>query len=175
VTEWCASRGVGSLRKTTTYRVYYPEVVNIGVPGEATGQVQEIQTDGVGSIVVKQIDGGPLYACHAVATGTDANGCTTNDWEIVQVTQVMRTGSPYIYRVIFPNHGVTLYLHSLRFPSDPIMPSACINAAQTTLEDVVANDTPEPATLEALQYGRSQTIATASQIKLRSPRSTPEK
>ena len=138
---------------------YYPEVVNIGVPGEATGQVQEIQTDGVGSIVVKQIDGGPLYACHAVATGTDANGCTTNDWEIVQVTQVMRTGSPYIYRVIFPNHGVTLYLHSLRFPSDPIMPSACINAAQTTLEDVVANDTPEPATLEALQsVGRKQSL-----------------
>jgi ribosome modulation factor len=137
---------------------FYPEVVNIGVPGEATGQVQEIQTNGTGSIVVKQIDGGPLYACHGVATGTDGNGCTTMDWEIVQVTQVMRTGSPYIYRVQFPQHNKTLYLHSLRFPSDPIMPSACINAAQTTLEDVVVADTPPEDLSRLRSVGKGQAL-----------------
>jgi hypothetical protein len=109
---------------------YYPEVVSIGVPGEATGQLQEIQTNGTGNIVIKQIDGGPLYACHGIATGVGANGCSTMNWEIVQVQEVMRTGSPYIYRVVFPTHGVTMYLHSLRFPSDPIMPDACTQVSQ---------------------------------------------
>lgn len=130
---------------------YYPEVVNIGVPGEATGQVQEIQTNGTGGIVVKQIDGGPLYACHGVVTGSDPNtNCAIIDWEIVQINDIARTGSPYIYRVNFPNHQVRIFFHSLRFPSDPIMPQACINGAQTTLEDVVARD--EPAANEMIEY-----------------------
>jgi hypothetical protein len=108
---------------------YYPEVVNIGVPGESTGQVQEIQTTGTGNIVIKQIDGGALYACYGVATGnTTAGGCAEMSWEIVQVSEVIRTGSPYIYRVQFPNNQKTLYLHTLRFPSDPIVPSSCIQS-----------------------------------------------
>jgi len=109
---------------------YYPEVVTIGVPGEDTATVQEIQTNGTGSIVIKQLDGGKIWACHGIATGEDPaspNKCSLMDWEFVEVAidKVVATGSPYVYKLRFENHKLTMWLHSLRFPSDPIMPEAC--------------------------------------------------
>ena len=129
---------------------YFPEVVTIGVPGEDTATVQEIQTNGTGSIVVKQLDGGKIWACHGIATGEDPaspNKCSLMDWEFVEVTsdKVVATGSPYVYKLRFESHKLTMWLHSLRFPSDPIMPDACAPQTPPAWKWKCVNGKCEPA------------------------------
>lgn len=122
--------GKWEAQKNDDLPCYFPEVVTIGVPGEDVATVQEIQTNGTGSLVVKQLDGGKIWACHGIATGEDPNSqhkCSLMDWDFCEVTadKVVATGSPYVYKLRFEKHKLTMWLHALRFPSDPIMPVGC--------------------------------------------------
>jgi|688.fasta_scaffold07216_13 hypothetical protein len=131
-------------QKNDAIPCYYPEVVSIGVPGEAVAQVQEIQTNGTGSIVIKQLDGGKIWACHGISQGEDPTSpdkCSKMDWDFCEVTmdKVVTTGSPYVYKLRFDQHKLTMWLHSLRFPSDPILPEPCIK------KDTATRFAPAPA------------------------------
>ena len=138
---------------------FFPEVAQIGVPGEDTAKVQEIQTNGTGSIIIKQLDGGKIWACYGSNFRENPDSpdrCTLADWEFVEVTndKVVATGSPYVYRLRFEQNKLTMWLHSLRFPSDPIMPDACAPQTPPAWKWTCVNGSCEPS-----PDGQYQTLA----------------
>ena len=93
---------------------FVQDYAQIGVPGENDAYaVQQIQTDGSG-LVVKSINGGPLYLGYKNLNGT---------WEVAPLGAPAQAHSPTVYFVQFTS--VKVWLYTLRFPSPSILPGEC--------------------------------------------------
>ena len=90
----------------------------LGLPGgvEAIGAVQQVQhapsVAGI-DVIVKQINGGPIYIC------TNDNGA---GW-VITVANVAKANSPRILTAT--RTGFDVYLYALNFPNSELLPEEC--------------------------------------------------